>query len=110
MNTRKFSNRQEKSVARAVGGRQTANSGASAFSKGDVVTDKVLIECKTKVRPSTSITVKREWIDKNAQEAFAMRKPYSAVAFDFGDDERFYIISERLFKILLDRLEEENDA
>lgn len=31
--TRYYSNRQEKKVAKAIGGKQTANSGATAFSK-----------------------------------------------------------------------------
>ena len=31
---RYFSNKQEKHVAKAVGGKQTANSGATMFSKG----------------------------------------------------------------------------
>jgi len=37
--TRYFSNRQEKKVAKRVGGKQVSNSGATAFNKGDVVTD-----------------------------------------------------------------------
>ena len=46
--TRWYSNRQEKKVAKAVNGKQTANSGATAFQKGDVTTNDWLIECKTK--------------------------------------------------------------
>ena len=34
MNTRYYSNRQERKVAKAVGGRKTANSGATDFNKG----------------------------------------------------------------------------
>jgi hypothetical protein len=46
------------------------------------------------------MSVKREWIEKNKEEAFAMNKPYSAVAIDFGDGENFYIIDEKLFTML----------
>lgn len=106
--TRFYSSKQEKQVAKAIGGKQTANSGATAFSKGDVRTDDFLIECKTCVKPQKSFTVQKEWFDKNKEEAFAMGKAYSAVVFDFGDGEQHYIINERLFKTLLKHLEDEN--
>lgn len=107
--TRYYSNRQEKKVAKAIGGKQIANSGATAFSKGDVRTDEWLIECKTKTSESKSITVQKEWFDKNEEEAFAMGKPYSAIVFDFGDGENHYVISEKMFKRLLKFLEEEKN-
>ena len=105
--TRFYSNRQEKQVAKSIGGKQTANSGATSFSKGDVTSDVILIECKTVTKEQKSFTVKKEWIDKNKEEAFAMRKPYSAIAFSFGDDVNHFIIDEKLFKILLEKLREE---
>lgn len=98
--TRFYSDRQEKHIAKAVGGKQTANSGATAFSKGDVRTDLFLIEAKTCVEEKKSFSIKKEWIDKNEEEAFAMHKPYSALAFDFGDGVQHYVISEKLFKKL----------
>jgi hypothetical protein len=105
--TRYFSNRQEKRVAKAVGGRKTANSGATMFSKGDVNTSQFLLECKTCVKEQESFTLKREWFEKNEEEAFAMGKDYSAVVFDFGDGVERYIIDENLFKKLVKFLEEE---
>lgn len=102
--TRYFSSRQEKAVAKAIGGKQTANSGATMFSKGDVRTEDWLIECKTKTSPSASISIKREWIEKNEEEAFAMSKHHSAIAFNFGDlrnAKNYYIISETEFLRLL---------
>ena len=107
--TRFYSKRQEKQVAKAVGGKQTANSGATAFQKGDVVSSRFLIECKTKTTDSKSFTVQEEWLLKNEEEAFAMRKDNSALCFDFGPsaNKRYYIISERLFNILKNYLEEE---
>lgn len=109
MSTRYYSNRQEKKVAKVVNGKRQANSGATAFAKGDIITDTFLIECKTKVKDSTSFTVKEEWLLKNEEEAFAMGKNNSALVFDFGpnSDKRYYIISERLFQVLQQYLEEE---
>lgn len=106
--TRFYSNRQEKKVATAVKGKKTANSGATPFSKGDVVTELFLLECKTKTSPSNSMTVKKEWIEKNAEEAFAMNRPYSAVVLDFGDGTNYYLIDEKLFKRLNEYLRGDN--
>ena len=108
--TRYFSNRQEKAVAKAIGGRKVANSGATAFSKGDIRTEEWILECKTKTSESKSFTLQKEWFVKNEEEAFAMGKSYSAVVFDFGDGENHYVISEKMFKKLLNFLEEENNA
>lgn len=107
--TRWFSNQQEKKVAKAVGGKQTANSGATAFSKGDVTTTNWLIECKTKTKDCSSFTIKEDWLLKNEEEAFAMGKSNSALCFDFGPsaNKRYYVISERLFQILQNCIEGE---
>lgn len=106
--TRYYSGKQEKSVAKSLGGKLTANSGATRFGAGDVRTDKFLIECKTCVTEKKSFAIKKEWIDKNKEEAFAMNKPYSAIVFNFGPDtENHYIINEKLFKRLQALLEEE---
>ena len=101
MNTRYYSGRQEKKVAKAVKGRKTANSGATAFSKGDVITDQFLIEAKTKTKDCNSFTIKEDWLLKNEEEAFAMGKNNSALCFDFGDNgTRYYVIDEKTFKNL----------
>lgn len=105
--TRFYSNRQEKHVAKALGGKKVANSGATPFNKGDVTTGQWLIECKTCTREQKTFTLRKEWIDKNRQEAFAMRKPYTAIAIDFGDGEQHYLINEALFKQLKDYMEEQ---
>ena len=101
--TRFYSNKQEKQVAKAVGGRKTANSGATPFVKGDVIADDWLLECKTKTRTSNaSISVKEEWIMKNREEAFQMGKHHSAVVIQFEPDgENHYLISEREFLALI---------
>ncbi len=106
--TRFYSKKQETRIAKHLGGKRVANSGATTWSKGDVRTDKFLIEAKTAVIKSTerkTFTIKKEWFEKNKEEAFAMRKPYSALAFSFGDGVDYYVIDEKLFKILLEYLE-----
>lgn len=108
--TRYYSNIQEKKVAKTVGGKQTANSGATLFSKGDVTTDDWLIECKTKTTECKSISIQKDWILKNEEEAFAMGKQYSAVCFDFGDGENNYIISEKLFKRIMALIKEDDNG
>ena len=97
--TRFFSSRQEKTVAKSLGGRPTANSGATRFGGGDVTTENVLLECKTCTKEQKSFTIKKEWITKNREEAFAMGKRYSALAIDFGNpSEQFYVVDENIFK------------
>ena len=105
--TRHFSKLQEDTVAKAVGGKRTPNSGATPWSKSDVLSDKFAIECKTKTTSSESISIKKEWFDKQKQEAVFMGKPYSAVVFNFGPgEENHYIIDEYLFQFLKDKLDE----
>lgn len=111
MNTRKYSKNQEKRVAKKLGGKVSSNSGATMFYKGDVSTQQFLIECKTATKEQQSFSIKKEWIEKNRQEAFAMGKPYSVLAFNFGgsalrNNENFYIIDENLFTLLKQYVEE----
>jgi hypothetical protein len=47
----------------------------------------MLIECKTKMTPSQQVSIKKEWLEKNSNEAVFMGKKYSALAFNFGPDE-----------------------
>lgn len=95
--TRFYSKRQENHIAKAVEGKRVANSGASPFYKGDVTTDEWLFEAKTCTTEKKSFSIKREWIDKNREEAFAMGKAYNALVIDFGDGEQFYLLDEKTF-------------
>lgn len=104
--TRYYSSRQEKHIAKKVNGKQVANSGATAFNKGDVSADSWLFEAKTKTSESSSFSIKKEWLDKNKEEAFAMQKPYSALVFDFGDGNNFYVLDEKTFLMLKDLLDD----
>lgn len=107
--TRFYSSRQEKGIAKAFNGKPVNNSGAGKFKKGDVeIGDLFLIEAKTKVSPSKSITIQQEWLDKIREEAFQMGKAYSALAFNFGGSSKnHYIISPELFDFLVHKLLEE---
>lgn len=111
--TRYFSKRQENSVAKAIGGSRTANSGAGINQKGDVLTEGAngfILECKTKVKDSDSITVKKDWIIKNKEEAAYMGKEHQAVVINFGPNQpNYYIIEEYLFQELLEYLNNKED-
>ena len=106
--TRHYSSKQEKSVSKAVGGKVQKNSGATDFAKGDVITsgkNSFLLECKTKTSASESISIKKEWFEKNRQECLLTGTPHQAVVFNFGPgEENHYIIDEYLFLELLNHL------
>lgn len=103
--TRYFSSKQEEYIAKLIGGRTTANSGASRFNAGDVVTEDWLIECKTTTKPKESFSIKKEWITKNERERMDLQKPYSALVFQFEEDgQNYFVINEKNFKILLDSM------
>lgn len=106
--TRYYSGKQERGVAKALNGRTTPNSGAARFTAGDVVAGDWLLECKVKTELSLSMSVKKDWIDKNREEAFQMGKHHSAVVIDFGDGENHYIISERDFLQLKEITDEQS--
>jgi hypothetical protein len=110
MNNKKFSNAQEKRVAKAVGGKKQCNSGATPFAKGDVKNDLFCIECKTMTTEKDSISIKRDWIDKLKNESFAIGKRFWALVFNFGglgNNENLYIINEKLFQQLQRYLQED---
>jgi len=103
--TRFFSSIQEKKVAENCNGQVTKNSGATPFQKGDVLSEKFLIECKTQTKNKETFTLRKEWLEKNEKEALFMGKEYSAVAFNFGPGEnQYYIIDESMFQKLLEIL------
>lgn len=102
MNTRKYSSKQEKYVAKSLGGKVQPNSGATPFLKGDVVANDWLVECKTQTTSKKSITIKKEWLEKLEEERFAMRKPNMTLAFNFGPDEEiYYVVTEKTMKTLM---------
>ena len=106
--TRFYSKKQESKVAKDIGGRRTANSGATPFEKSDVALASLMnIECKTKTSPSKSITIHKDWLIKNLEEAAFMGKEFSTLAFNFGPGEKnYYILDENLFLEFLEYLKE----
>ena len=109
--TRTFSDVHEKSICKALNGRQNSNSGAGHFAKGDVVVPEasLLIEAKCSMSEKKSVSIKKEWIDKNKQEKFAQRLSNSALCFTFApDSENYYVIDEKLMKFLVEKLAEED--
>ena len=100
VSTRKKSSQQEKRIAKAMGGRQVVGSGSTPFLKGDVIAGNLFIEAKTKMEPSKSITVKKEWLEKAKEQAMATRKEDYTVAISFGDAKEFYIIEDSLMQEL----------
>jgi hypothetical protein len=107
--TRWYSSKQEKQVAKIVNGKCQSNSGATLFSKGDIKSSNWLYECKTCIKEQESFSIKKEWLDKLKQEAFAMNKEYFSLVFNFGDiknSENFYILNEKVFKQIITLLDE----
>lgn len=112
--TRAASKAQEDKIAKKLQGKRQANSGATAFSKGDVKTGLFLIEAKTAMTEKASMSIKSDWIEKLKEEAFAMGKRFWALAFNFGESgykptENYYIINEATFIRLQEMLQREEE-
>ena len=109
--TRYYSDKHEKSICKALGGVQNSNSGAGLFAKGDVVVSDagMLIEAKCCMSPKASVSVKKQWVEKNKSEGFMTRLPNQAICINFEPEgDNYYIINERLMKFLVQKLREEN--
>lgn len=96
--TRDFSSEQEKHIAKVTGGKVTPNSGGTKFGAGDVLTDLFLIEAKTCMSVKQSFSIKKEWIEKMKEQAFAIGKQESVLAFQFEPNgKNYYVLDERQF-------------
>lgn len=95
-NTRRRSRKQEKEVAKVFGGRENIASGSFWWSKSDVRTDRLLIECKT-TKKDYFILYARLW-DKIREEAIkdGLRIPLMAV--DLQDKYRYVIFDPNDFE------------
>lgn len=90
-------NRIRKSFAKlGKDAKTTLGSGSLWFQKGDVMTEDFLIEAKTKVKPSKSISLKKEWFDKIYNEAFTDNK-IGLLVFSFGDGNDIVSLSQEDF-------------
>lgn len=97
-------------MAKTIRGRCQSNSGAGIFGKGDVANKNWLIECKTCTKEKESFAIKKQWLETLKKEAFGMNKEFFALVFNFGElnGENYYILNEKIFKQILDILEETN--
>lgn len=102
MENKSVSSMQEKSIAKALGGKVQSNSGGTKFGGGDVHTDTFFIEAKTPTTSKDSFSIKKVWIEKMKQQAYEQNKLYKALAFCFepGGDN-YYVIDEQLMKSLI---------
>lgn len=92
---KKRSQKQEKSVAKKFNARLTAASGALWGMKGDVRSDKYLIECKTTEKDYYTLTAK-VW-EKIQEEAIQdhMRTPLMVI--DLKDKDRYVVFRPKDF-------------
>lgn len=114
LSTRYYSSQQEKSVAKAIGGKTTPNSGARPYAKGDIIKasdysdtenyaaqESWLLEAKTTMTDKQSFAIKKQWLTTLKEEAFQAGKTNYALVFSFGPkQENYYILSEDKFKQL----------
>lgn len=108
MTTRDVSSKHESNVARALSGHRTTNSGATTFSKGDVLLRDAIIECKTKMSDCQSFAIQLDWLRKLERERIEMGKGAAALAisFDVGAHS-YYVIDERTMQRFLEFIAEE---
>ena len=59
-----------------------------------------------------SFSIKKEWLDKSADELFASRCNSNVIAFNFNyeDKKDYYVINDKLMKFLIEKLREENNS
>ena len=106
--TRYYSALQEKQVAKKLGGKVNANSGATDFIKGDIRLEDILVECKTVMEDKKSVSIKADWLTKLREEAFAMNKPYTMLAFNFKPGgEIFYVLDEKFIYYIIELMNKE---
>lgn len=101
MEIKRISKKQEKRISSRLNSanepsRVQKASGAMWNKKSDVISSRFRIEAKTKVRPSLSITVKKEWLRKIQLEAWDTGK-IPVLAISFGDGKDYYILDEHDF-------------
>lgn len=97
MNTRQASSKQEKRVAKTLGEKVVAGSGAMDFLKGDVF-GSLFIECKTNMEKRKTITVKEDWFLKAKAQAYQMRRNEYVVSFSFDNETDYFATESTLFQ------------
>jgi hypothetical protein len=89
--------RQERAVAKEVGGKRVPLSGGGSI-KGDVIADDVLIECKTghtvDANGEKQILIKKDWLLKMKKEAELEGKSIVFLVFRFKGDKTQYVVAD----------------
>lgn len=118
MSTKKFSNMQEKRIAKKLGGTTQPASGALPIAslKSDVkVTNsedwKVLVSAKTSMVKNyqagkRSFTLKKEWLEEVKHQAFEGGYDFGVVSISFDNRQDFYIVEDVDFENMLKALKE----
>lgn len=92
--TRPTRNREERDFKNTA--QRTPNSGATWHTKGDVKLSHALAEVKERGsvngRGEKTISIPKEWLTKQADEAFQERRDYWYLAFAYKGDEEIYLI------------------
>lgn len=98
MSTRDYSDLQEKHIAKVTGGKVQSNSGGTKFGGGDVHTNKFFIEAKTSMSIKQSFSIKKDWLIKMNEQAFAQGKECGILAFQFEPcGKNYYVLNESQF-------------
>lgn len=76
--------------------KRQANSGAMWYAKGDIKTQDYLMECKERgtlnARGEKTISIPKEWLEKQELEAFQENRPYWVIPFRYKNDESIYLV------------------
>jgi len=100
----------EKRVESAIGGRRQPGSGAFDEAKGDVCSQKLLVECKRTVKKSLS--VQASWLTKISREARSEGKlPALSIEFEqdvvgAGTEATWIAVPLKVFERLLEESDE----
>jgi predicted RNase H-like nuclease (RuvC/YqgF family) len=105
---KRVSNLQEKRITKSfnaikIQARKQIASGAKWYAKSDVIAEKFQVEAKTKASPSKSFSIKKEWLDKIADEAL-QNKRIPVLAINFGEGDDYFVLNSKDFLYLIERL------
>lgn len=78
-------------------------SGAMWNHKSDVISQMFQVEAKTRLKPSKSIIMKKEWLDKIEGEALQDGR-IPVLVFSFGDGKDYYCLPQIDFMALVNEL------
>ena len=95
----------EKKVAKTVKGKTTIGSGCLPFSKADVFTGNVRIECKR--TDKISMKVEKDWFVKLKEQCLVGEIPVLNIEIQ---DESWFLVRKEEFGFILEGIKEDNDG